>query len=493
MLDAMTAGGLYSLQVSSPLARPAIILTALATALRNDMPAVLVTTGNPARLLERGRELGFTGLEQAARDDKLYLFSLKEAFARNLFRYGPQRFLQEFEHFGIPKGALIVFDGADELLTLQDPFVAAEQMRGYREWFQQDGDCGLMLFSLLSANSQLQATHQSLLEHLNGAARLESRHEQLEWLVEFWMSPSGVVASRTLAAHIEADGALSLLDAPASTSALPPATDEDDVFLLDSTLVGMARQARGKWVSADNLVGLLHASRNAVAATIVLSYNRTADLRQLAQAVHTLRITLGKRIRIIVRELDASLRYQNELLLLNLGVNMVVHRDVPASRFALTLESLKGQIFSRDIEVDFEAALASVTPTRKHGYLPPALFIREVEDIVSRSKALAVPYALVRMKLPATQEASAAQARFCITRDGDLLTATGDNLYLFLSVCPQVNLLSTLRRLGGDTVEEDFPAMRFAVSETEIAVELAELGRYEDEVPLTDMPLAQSV
>lgn len=480
LLDAMITGGLYGVQTSSPPTRPALVASALAATLRCGMPAVLISSGSPQRLLDRAREQGLDNLEQAAWEEKLFLFRLKEFSAKNVFRHGPQRFLQELDHFEIPKGALIVFDGADEMFTLQDAVVASEQVRNYRDWIQRKEACGLLVFTQLSGSSQFSGTYQALQEHLDGAVRLESGNEQLEWLADFWISPTGVVASRSLRARIESNGALAISEQPvrqdeaAATQAV--ANDENDIFSLDSTLVGIAQHGHGKWIFADSVVGLLHACRSAVAATIILTYDRSTDLRQLAQAAHTLRITLGKRMRIVVRELDASLRYQNELLLLNLGVNLIIHRDVPVSRFVLALESLRGQIFDRDIEVDFDAALASVTPGRKQGYLPPAVFSHEVQEIMARSKALAVPYALVGMELPEQLDPASAVARFRINRAGDLITATDRQILVFLSACPQVNLLPTLKRLAGENVEDEFPCMRFSVKEREIETELAALN-----------------
>ncbi|HEX8989407.1 MAG TPA: BcsE family c-di-GMP-binding protein [Rhodocyclaceae bacterium] len=479
IVDSMVGGGLYAIQVSSPPARSALLSSVIGTSVRKGVPTA-VCGGTPKRILQRAQELGFPELEDAARDGRLALFALKDAAAKNIFRHGAARFLLELDHFGVADGSLVVFEGAEELFTLQDPSAASEQVREYRDWFQQRDACGVFLFNLLSPNSHAGATYQSLLEYLHGAARLESRHEELAWLIEFWTSVSGVVASRSLPARLGSEGTLTISErseAAAADPAVPEARDANDVFSLDRSLVDVSRQAAGQWIFADNLVGLLHACRNAVAATIILVYDGETELRQLAQAAHTLRITLGRRVRIVVRELDSSLRYQNELLLLNLGVNLILHREVPPSRLMLALESLKGQTFNRDIDVDFDAALASVAPTKLAGWLPPAAFAHEAAVVVDRSKALAVPYALVELRLPAPADADAALERFSIKRPGDLLTAADGKLYLFLSACPQVNLLATLRRLAGDGVEEAFPDMRFLVAEAEVRAELAAIGR----------------
>src|SRR4029079_11419851 len=114
-----------------------------------------------------------------------------------------------------------------------------------------------------------------------------------------------------------------------SLRALVNAKDEKDVYFMDSTLAGIAKTAaEGKWTFCDNLVTLMHNSRDSVAASAILVFDRNTDLRSLAQAVHTLRTGRGKNLKIIIRELDASLRYQNELLLLNSGARRCLTREV---------------------------------------------------------------------------------------------------------------------------------------------------------------------
>jgi cellulose biosynthesis protein BcsE len=488
LLGSMVKGGLYAVQVSSPPARSALLTLSLSAAVRAEQPSVLVTNGSLRRILGRGR------LQEAIRDETLAVFTLRESTAKNIFRHGPERFVQELDLFGFPPEALYVFDGADDLFTLQDPFIAAEQIRCYREWVRERDGCGLLIFSLLGSNSQFASTYQSLLDHVDGAVRLESGKEQLEWIVDFWASPSGVVASRALRARIESNGVLSIAEsagdktigktqlaagggsADATVLASAAAKDEQDVYYMDSTLAGIAKGAPGKWTLCDSLVGLMHASRGAVAAAAILVFDRSTDLRQLAQAVHTLRTSLGKQFKIIVRELDASLRYQNELLLLRLGANLILHRDVPVARLQLAIQSLAGQVFARDVDVNFDHALASVSVSKGVGYCAAPQFCQQVADIVERSKSLSIPYALIRAKAPVGTTVEQAVPRFKLTRNGDMVTAINDDIFLFLSACPEASLLPTLKRVAGERFQDDFREMSFAIQEAAVKTQLAELA-----------------
>src|SRR5205814_8665462 len=124
--------------------------------------------------------------------------------------------------------------------------------RVYLDWVREKGGCGLLVFSLLGTNSHFAGTYQSLLDHVDGAVRLESGKEQLEWIVDFWASPSGVVASRAHPARIESNGVLAINETADRTQskgdttktvlAAAVAQDEQDVFFMDSTLTGISKQ-----------------------------------------------------------------------------------------------------------------------------------------------------------------------------------------------------------------------------------------------------------
>ncbi len=360
---------------------------------------------------------------------------------------------------------------------LQDPFLVSEQARIYRDWLSQREGCGILLFSLLSQSSQFSSAYQSLLDHVDGAVRLESDQGILVWGADFWSSPSGTVASRRFHAHIESNGTLTLSEPPENptTGAIPVLDDQNFVFTTDATLTGLAEHDKANWSFSDNLVGLLHAARNAKGATIILTYDRNTVLRELAESAHTLRVALGRHVKIVVRERDASLRYGNELLLLRLGVNLIINREVPISRVPLTLESLQGQSFTRNVTIDFEAALASVMQSQALGYLQPHLFVGEAKEIIARHRALGVPFALVRLHYPPNMAEEEAIKRFPMTRAGDFMTATHSSLWIFLSSCPQSSLLPTLRRFGGESVENDFPDIEFYVQQTEVETQLDQL------------------
>jgi hypothetical protein len=222
---------------------------------------------------------------------------------------------------------------------------------------------------------------------------------------------------------------------------------------------------------------MMHATRSIRTVMSILSFQHDTDLRQLAEAVYTLRRSLERHAQIVVHEKGASLRYQNEALLVRLGINLVIHRDVPVSRLPLLLKSLSGQIFNRDVEINFEAALASVIPTKFRGYLVPLHFVGEVEVILDRAETLSIPCAMIVGKPSPSVAMVDIVAAISLSRLGDLLTADDEFCYIFLNACPQSVMLTTLERILGMSVDAAFDDLRFLVRREDILPELAALTR----------------
>jgi len=325
------------------------------------------------------------------------------------------------------------------------------------------------------------------MDNLTGIARLGAKRHGLELSFDYWQSNEGTIAGKSFALTQLSSGLYEAANEADARDKVQPDrvpdqvnhvdTTEAVVFFMDPDLGSLAKQVQGKWQHVDSLVGMMHATRHLRSATCILLFQKNSQLRQLAETVHTLRLTIGRHAHIVLQEKDASLRYQNEALLLKLGLSLVVNRDVPASRLPLLLQSLQGQIFNRDVDINFEAALASVLPTQLHGYLLPPRFVQEVATILARCETLNVPCALMIGRPAQGVPMKNLMVSNQISRPGDLITADADNCFVFLSACPQPVLLNTLERLLGSSVDLAFASVRFAVTAVEIQTELAALSR----------------
>jgi len=160
---------------------------------------------------------------------------------------------------------------------------------------------------------------------------------------------------------------------------------------------------------------------------------------------------------------------------LRLGVNLIIHRDVAVGRLPLLLESLDGQVFSREVDVDFDAALASVTPPDITGYQPPKRFVPEIEGLINRATTLDIPCALIVARPTLGQYTLDIMNSIQMSRAGDLMTADNEKCYFFLYACQQAVILTTLKRMLGQDTDALFQEINFYINRETIRPELSHL------------------
>lgn len=484
LTDGMINGGLYVLVTETPPARFPILTASLTNALKADIVCSVVVAADPKSFIQRIESFGTTRATDAINTGQLRFFTMKDEFAKKMFQFGADRFVRELENYEIPTNSYLVFDQADELLSLHDFTLAKDQVEILQNWCLTR-QVTLLLVFLRAGESQI-GTLNALMDNMTGITRLAANKGSLELTFDYWQSPEGTVAARHFQlltldsglyeATVNAVPQESNAELARTTDAIEIADDDFDFFYMDPDLGSLAKQMNGVWRRVDTMVGMMHATRNKRAATCILTYQRDTNLRQLAETVHTLRLGLGKYARIVVQEKQASLRYQNEALLLSLGVNLVVNRDVPSSRLPLMLDSLVGQVFTRDVDINFEAALNSVLPTQVRGYLPPSRFLREVSTILTRGETLNIPCAMVKGRPNQNASITGIMASNGLSRPGDLITADREYCYLFLNACPQPAILVTIDRILGGTAESLFDEVHFMVKREEIQAVLDALA-----------------
>ncbi len=466
-------------------ARFPILSTSLSIALNSSMPCCVILPQNPEVFIQRVESFGNLNITQSIESQHLKMFLMQEEFSKKMFRFGADAFVEELEHFQVPDNSYLLFDQADDLLSLHDVVLAMDQVQIFRKWAHEHH---MTLLLVLTRTTEAHtSTINALMDDLTGIVRLGVSRNGLELSFDYWQSPEGTIAGKNFVLTAldtglyQASSNMVLPEGAGSEAKFDhadiPEGDEAQFFFMDPDLGSLAKQMQGKWQRVDTLVGMMHATRNLRSATCILVFQRGSNLRQLAEAVHTLRLSMGRYARLIVQEKEASLRYQNEALLLKLGLNLVVNRDVPLGRLPLLLESLKGQIFNRDVDINFEAALTSVLPTRLRGYLMPSRFTKEVDVILERAETLNIPCALVIGRPAPGIEMVNLMTNNKLSRPGDLITADSVDCFIFLNACPEAVLLMTLERIFGMPVDTAFANVRFALQREEIQSEMAALLR----------------
>ena len=504
----MMGGGIYALKAATPSARFPLLIGSLASALASGLTCSVILQSKPELFVQRIELFGNIDAAQLIEAGRLHIFVMQAEFAKTVFRYGADGFVHELEQFAVPENSYLIFDQADELLSLHDMSMALDQVDVLGKWFGQRGVTGLLVFS--RATDEHVSTINALMDNLTGVARLGGGQEGLEITFDYWQSPVGTLVARTYRLEVLESGYYEAstqimpqngtmapalgdrrddrraTDSPSTLSQDEGADAAQYFFYMDPALSSLSSQVPGIWQQVESLAGMLYATRNTHSPTVIIDFQLDIPLRQLAETVHTLRQRLGSRAQIVVREKAVALPYQNEALLLRLGINQVIHRDVPIARLPLLLESLKGQVFTRNVDINFEAALTSVMPIQLRGYLPPARFDREVRLFLERAETLRIPSVLIVGK-PATGTAVLDVLRSAkLLSDGDLTTSNGQSCCIFLSACPPHVMQTTLNAILGVSAQTLLRDVQFWTRREDIQSELTTLLSASDGDALPD-------
>lgn len=180
-----------------------------------------------------------------------------------------------------------------------------------------------------------------------------------------------------------------------------------------------------------------------VSATLIFSLYQSDQIDALAHQIHSLRRNRGNGLKIVVREMDASLRYSDERLLLACGANLIVPHVAPLSRFLTMLEGIQGQRFSRHVPADIDTLLAGLRPLQLKGYLKPNAFHHAVLSLMNN---MLLPEdgkgVMVALRPAPGLRAEQAMTLCHMRRFGDVMTVEQGRLFLFLSTC-RINDLDT--------------------------------------------------
>ncbi|WP_341315794.1 cellulose biosynthesis protein BcsE [Paraburkholderia sp. IMGN_8] len=416
--------------------------------------------------------------------------------------------LRALKRFGFRSRSLYFVEGAERWFNWDDPVALAREGRMLANW------CAARNISLVlllgSPSDAADADHvgaewliaeptaeSAAAQHgrnefhaaCSGVARMERTHGELLWHVDFWRSDRTLVTGEVRSLRFTESGRLSVApDALGSGVARGDgllARDEQRVVVSRAVVRGHEAWVPPNWEVLADQNAVLAACAGAQAATVVLDYAGGAQLEALCAAVHALRRQAGRALKIVIVERGEVLRHQYELLVLALGANLVLGRDLPFSRVQSLLQSLQGQLHTRPIAADYRSALSAALSDAVLGYLPVGTFCERVRAVLERSAVLQLPHVLVRLTL-LPQSAHVEALRSCVPRRaGDIFTADAAHLYVFLFACRLADTDAALARIF------EVPVERFAgdivhLAEQSIDYELKLLEAANRRMPAAD-------
>ena len=394
--------------------------------------------------------------EAAARSGRLRALAWTPQAAAALRERGAAHLLHELAACGLRPGELLIVDLLTPWLAgLPDAADPGDALQQACVLLQRCADLrpGAPVLALAPTYHGLHAL-LPLFERssLPGLAQLQRHGEQVHLEVLRW--PSGLSGTvQDLGFGLversdggwQADGSGVALD----THELVKASDRQLVLTLPGALADApGAAAPAGWQVCAGMAELIAACRYVVAASVLLPWRGGDDLALLAEAVRSLRRAHPHAMKIVVREVGSSMRYNQELALLRAGANAVIYRDTAFAGVVQALDELRNQTFNRRVAEKAGAELLSdVAPDPVRGYLPLAAFSAAAERMLDRTEALAMTHCIVQLPLLPEVAHLDALAACHIGRDGDLVTADEQALWLFLFACRAPDVEATLKRL----------------------------------------------
>lgn len=240
----------------------------------------------------------------------------------------------------------------------------------------------------------------------------------------------------------QADGSAVAMDA----QVLLDADDATRVIAVASVVQSRFGPPAG-WEIVDNADEIEPLCQHAVAATVILPYAQVDEFAALAHRIHRLRAAHPRALKILVRELGERLRHGQEAVLLRLGANQVIYRDVSLSRMEQAVEELRDRLFTRPLVPESQPLIDAIAAEPVRGYLPPQSFCATARRMLARGLDAKLGHSLLTLPLRPSVAHLDALSAFQFERDGDLVTAGANEITLFLYGCQQADAQGTLSRL----------------------------------------------
>ncbi|WGY69689.1 cellulose biosynthesis protein BcsE [Burkholderia cepacia] len=371
--------------------------------------------------------------------------------------------LRAMKRYGFRARSLYFVEGAQRWFSWDDPVALADEAHALADWCRTRRIALVLLLDPESARAgddvrtddapfvrDADRTPRSGFHGIcSGVAQLQRTHGELLWVVDFWRAGDTLAAGEVRPLRFAPGGRLSAsVDGGATESAhrMKLASDEDRVVVSRAVLDGTNR-APADWEIVEDNAAVVAACAHAQAATAVLAFRSHAQLEALCADVHALRRQCGGALKIAVVERGEVLRQQFEMLVLSVGANRVVARDLPVSRMQAAVHALRGQLYARPVAPDYRAALAAALGDSVLGYLPVGAFCLRIRAVLDRGAVLALPHTLAKITLlPGVSHVDA--LRQCHPRRaGDVVTADPGHLFVFLFACEPVDADDALARI----------------------------------------------
>lgn len=274
---------------------------------------------------------------------------------------------------------------------------------------------------------QLRAHNQAV----DGLAQLYRGQGGVRYLLHYWRNALGVVGTEDIELTRHTGGFV-LAGRP---QPLIETGGDELLFLAQRQVLEGAPAFSEHWQLFESIGELGARAGVAVSATVIFTMDGGQRLDVLARQLHTLRLLRGNALKLVVREMSPTLRYQDEQLLLACGASLIVPFGASLSRFLTQVDSIQGYTWRRRLPADFDALLSRLRPLPVSGLVSPREFADAVRQMWQGMRNGEIVHQLLVLRPAPGLSALQACSRSIFRRDGDIACVVDDMLYLFLFAC----------------------------------------------------------
>ena len=305
---------------------------------------------------------------------------------------------------------------------------------------------------------------------------------------DYWSHKDGVIAGHSINCEL-LQGQLSVFDAHLEESneqtSSQQGLDEDEVWLVKHALPqGTKLPLSYKIVEDNNALYKLGLTKKA--ATLVFSVTRYTDLSALAGECFSLRKQCGRKLKLVIQNVDGIIRHQDECLFLTLGVNLILYSFSEPSRLQSQIQSIQGFQFSRPLPNSIDEVLKYSENVLTKGYLPINKFVEQVAKHSDSAANLGVSGVLVMLQLLPRIDAIHPLHLFHVKREGDIFSFADDYIYLYLHACREHDVESAIKHLFKLEISDFFMSKNVIADHFYIQQECRHLQRRYTNVDVPD-------
>lgn len=415
--------------------------------------SMLFNTSEHIFLLSKQIEAFFDGdhashLHTLYDEGKLHPFNLNyDLSSANNLRFS-KGVLNELKEYTEIKNSCVIVHLSSDMFVGYKTHELKSKITLYKNFSIAENATVVFLISGAS-NSDLRRQLLTFNDVVDGVINMTQEASVYSLEYDFWHHSEGVIAAETINYQHKNNQLIVLTpenEAVQSYRATNQDFDEDDVWLVKSAVPADTKlPAYYKVIEGND--ALYEKAFKMKAATLVFAVTRYTDLSLLARECFSLRKQCGRKLKLVIQNVDGIIRHQDECLFLTLGVNLILYSFSEPSRLLSQIQSIQGFQFSRPLPSSIDDVLKYSDSVLHKGYLPLIDFAKQVTKHSDSAANLGVSGVLVVLELLPRIDAIHPLHLFHVKREGDIFSYVDAQVYLYLHACREHDVDSAIKHL----------------------------------------------